>query len=186
MKQILINTLLIIGLGAWVLPANAAYEVQSPGPLNSFSIVTNINNTGPYGIASIEFDLSGTTTTDGSHLVIDPPPFSVSNGTSGAASFFNLTPETFGYNFSNFDVGDAFSFAWDPDSALNVSYGAIISELAGTAVTLGLVGAADLYGVMQVVGTNVEVVWSSVPESSTIMLLAIGLLGLSLSRRKIS
>jgi len=137
-------------------------------------------------VNSLSFDLSGTTTTDGGHLVFGGlsyvlPPF------GGTASLLSGT-STFGFNYTSFGTGDASLFGWDPDSQANPSYGALGHELIGTKVTAntsgglysGTIGAMSFAGIS---GYGVTLV-SAIPEPSSYALLALGLVGIAVVTRR--
>jgi len=137
-------------------------------------------------VNSLSFDLSGTTTTDGGHLVFGGlsyvlPPF------GGTASLLSGT-STFGFNYTSFGTGDASLFGWDPDSQANPNYGALGHELIGTKVIAntsgglysGTIGAMSFAGIS---GYGVTLV-SAIPEPSSYALLALGLVGIAVVTRR--
>lgn len=168
--------------------ATGSIFVTEPGA-DGFNIETLGFNGSSYQITQLNFDFSSTTTTDGSHLVIDGSPSSIVNPDGGSASFFG-SGATFGFNFSSFDTFDKFSFKWDPDSAIDGSYGATSLDFIGGKVTA--VTTAGIYsGTFQLVGTGPDVSAvlspSPVPEPATyaMMLAGLGLMGFVARRRNV-
>jgi len=113
-----------------------AYAVESSGPLNSTSIEFFVENDGPGTINSVVFSLL-------SPFDIESPVFSVVNpaGVTSTDFYLDLVEPghyaKFGFDFTGFTNGaGTFSFAWDPDKVGDPGYGAIISDLVGTLVTL--------------------------------------------------
>ena len=138
-------------------------------------------------VNSLSFDLSGTSTSDGGHLVFGGLSYATSPF-GGSASLVNGST-TFGFNYTSFGTGDFSLFGWDPDSQANSNYGALGHELVGTRVTAntskglyaGTIGAMSFAGIR---GYGVSLV-SAVPEPSAYTLLALGLAGIAfVSRRR--
>ena len=78
------------------------------------------------------------------------------------------------YDFPDaLDPGEFFEFNWDPDIVGDPSYGAIVSEQVGMSIDL-ITAVGTVSGVLAVDGDHLSVVIPSpsVPESSTILLLA--------------
>jgi PEP-CTERM motif len=161
--------------------AYGSYDVYSSGPLGSTSIDFFIADSGPSSISKITYSLQDSYVIDSSN-----PIFNVVNPAGGTSTYFvNGSFNAFGFNFTSFDVGDSFSFSWDPDKVGDPSYGAIISELAGTQVTL-VTGAGTLNGTMVIDPTqnHLVTVFSQVPEPLTLMLLGLGLVGVASLRKR--
>ncbi len=111
-----------------------------------------------------------------------PPP-------GGAATYFNGGPSIFGFDFTSFNNGEQFSFNHDADIAGNGGYGADLSELLGTIITVDTTGGSvqGALGILinqagaRYVGASID---SPVPEPSTYALLGVGLGALALLRRR--
>ena len=173
-----------------VILAAGTFTVTTAGPLNSTSITTTIQNDDGFDLLRVTFGLAGTTAIPGGQLVIDNGGhFGEVGPPGGTFAYFQANANgggfsTFGYDFTGFNTGKAFSFAWDPDRPADANYGAIVSETMGMSVTL-LTSGGTVSGTMQIVGPNVVAVIdspSSVPEPTTFLLMGAGLVGLA-SRR---
>lgn len=165
--------------------AAASIFVTEPGG-DGFNIETGGFNGSSYEITKIVFDFSSTITADGSSLIIDGTPTSVTNPSGGTATFFG-SGSVFGFDFTSFNTFETFSFKWDPDSALNGSYGATGVDFIGGIVTAYTTNG--LYsGSFQLVGggPDVAAALTPVPEpvSSASFLAGLGLLGLIAARRR--
>src|SRR5690606_3076488 len=119
--------LLACGL-AQAAPAGSIF-VTEPGA-DGFNINTLVFNGSSYDIQKLTFDFSSSVTEDGSNLIIDGSPWSVVSPAGGSALFFG-SGAVFGFDFTNFNTFDTFSFAWDPDSAISGSYGASSLDFLG-------------------------------------------------------
>jgi hypothetical protein len=107
--------------------------------------------------------------------------FNVDNGTSGTYSFCTMGPlQNFGgspeasawkITFTSFGLGESFAFNWDPDCCGDNVYGATVSELTGTKISIGT-AMGDVGGVLAPDGRgNLFVgIASPVPEPSTVAL----------------
>jgi len=181
MKIFKIATLLValmFGTGA-----NAG-ALTASNPASGFSIITTITNN--FGsLSSITFDFGGTTTSDGSYIVMDGSPMAV-NTNQGTANFFSLQPHIFGFTFSGFDIGGIMSFTWDPDSAISGAYGATaFPDFIGATVT-AISGGTTLFGVMQYVGNDLvlaDLQAVSEPGTYAMLLAGLGIMG-GLARRR--
>ncbi len=167
--------------------AAASIFVTEPGG-DGFNIETGGFNGSSYEITKIVFDFSSTITADGSSLVIDGAPDSITNPAGGTATFFG-SGSVFGFNFTGFNTFETFSFKWDPDSALNGNYGATGLDFIGGVVKAYTTNG--LYtGSFQLVGNGPDVSAalspSPVPEpvTSATFLAGLGLLGLIAARRR--
>ena len=167
--------------------AAASIFVTEPGG-DGFHIETGGFNGSSYEITKLVFDFSTTITSDGSALVIDGTPTSVTNPSGGTAAFFG-GGSVFGFNFTSFNTFDTFSFTWDPDSASNPDFGATGIDFIGGIVTAYTTNG--LYsGSFQLVGSGPDVAAalspSPVPEpvTSATLLAGLGLLGLIAARRR--
>jgi hypothetical protein len=188
MKRALVALLACFGLVAG--PAmSGTFTVSSPNPLDSFSIILDIFNNDGFDLLKVTFDTSGTTAIGGGGgpLVFGGfvgTPTDPAGGTS--AGFGVLGGTSFGFDFTGFNTGEAFSFGWDPDTASDSGYGAVIAELAGTLVTLDTSGGTVL-GVLGIVGQELIVVIASpAPEPGSLALVALGILALAALRRRAS
>ncbi|MCK6406590.1 MAG: PEPxxWA-CTERM sorting domain-containing protein [Rhodocyclaceae bacterium] len=175
----------LIALVASTLAASGAFAgtLTASNNATGFSINTVVNNS--FGaLSSITFDLRNTHTSDGSHLVIDGLPSSM----SGPAATFsaNASNDVFSFSFVSYSSGP-FSFTWDPDSAINGSYGAVANpDLVGTIVT-AVSNGQTLQGTMAYDGRSLVIATlAPVPEPETfaMMIAGIGLLGAAARRRR--
>lgn len=170
-KAVLAASLALTGAQAM---AFGSILVAEPGA-DLFNIETLVFNGSSYDISSLTFDFSGTTTTDGSNIVIDGSPLSITAPAGGTASFFG-SGAVFGFNFTSFNTFDSFKFKWDPDSAISGSYGATGADFVGAVVT-----AVTSNGIYQgtfskVLGSpDVSAVLAPVPEAETVALAIAGL-----------
>ena len=185
----MIRSMALLAATAVILSAGT-FTVTTAGPLNSTSITTTIQNDDGFDLLRVTFGLAGTTAIPGGQLVIDNfGHFGEVGPPGGTFAYFQAAPlgggfSTFGYDFTGFNTGETFSFAWDPDRPADASYNAIVSETMGMSVTL-LTSGGTVSGTMQIVGPNVVAVIdspSSVPEPTTFLLMGAGLVGLA-SRR---
>jgi hypothetical protein len=169
-----------------VLTATAnAGDITVSNSASSSAISTSVLNN--YGlVSSMTFDFSNTHTSDGSYTVIDGSPFSV-NAPFGSASFFTSQPYLFGFNFTGFNAGNAFSFSWDPDSAINGSYGATGNPDFVGAVVTAVTGSGVLKGTIAYDGRDLVVATlAPVPEPETyaMLLAGLGILGATARRQR--
>ncbi|WP_029147320.1 PEP-CTERM sorting domain-containing protein [Methylophilus sp. 5] len=168
--------------------AAASIFVTEPGA-DGFNIQTVAFNGSSYDITKIVFDFSSTLTGDGSHVVIDGSPFSVSAPAGGTATFFG-SGAVFGFDFTSFNSFDVFTFKWDPDSAISGAYGATGLDFIGGTVTAFT--TSGLYkGTFELVGNGPDVSaqlspYVPVPEplTSASLLAGLGVLGLAGRRRR--
>lgn len=162
-----------LALGAQA-SALASIIVTEPG-VDVFNIETLAFNGSSYDITKLTFDFSGTTTTDGSYVVIDGSPMSITAPAGGTATFFG-SGAVFGFNFTSFNTFDTFQFHWDPDSAINGSYGATGLDFIGATVTAVTTGGI-FKGTFAKVGftPDVAAVLSPVPEGESLALALAGL-----------
>ena len=148
--------------------------VTEPGADN-FNIETLAFNGSSFGITKLTFDFSGTTTGDGSQLVIDGLPISITAPAGGTATFFG-SGSVFGFNFTSFDTFDSFKFKWDPDSAISGSYGATANDFLGGVVTAVTANGIYKGTFVKVLGSpDVSAILSPVPEAESYALALAGL-----------
>jgi hypothetical protein len=148
--------------------------VTEPG-VDSFNIETLAFNGSSFPITKLTFDFSGTTTTDNSVLVIDGGPISLTAPAGGTATFFG-SGAVFGFNFTSFNTFDTFKFKWDPDSAINGSYGATGLDFIGATVTAVTTNGTYSGKFVKVGATpDVSAVLSPVPEAESFALALAGL-----------
>lgn len=169
-----------------VLTATAnAGVITVSNSASDFSILTSVENN--YGlVSSMTFDFSNTHTSDGSYTVIDGSPFSVS-APFGTAVFVPTSPSLFGFNFTGFGAGNTFSFGWDPDSAINGSYGATGNpDFVGAVVTAvtdsGVLKGTIAYNGRDLVFANLAPVPE--PETYAMLLAGLGILGATARRQR--
>ncbi len=158
--------------------------VTEPGD-DGVNIETNAFNGSSFDITRIVFDFSGTLTADGSNLVIDGSPTSITAPAGGSATFFG-SGAVFGFDFTSFNSLETFSFSWDPDSATDADYGALGFDFIGGIVT-AYTTAGEYSATFDLVGSgpDVSAVISPVPEpmTSASLLAGLGVLGLVRRRR---
>ena len=148
--------------------------VTEPGA-DGFNIETMAFNGSSYDITQLTFDFTGTTTTDASYIVIDGLPLSITAPAGGTATFFG-SGAVFGFNFTSFNTFDTFKFKWDPDSAINGSYGATGLDFIGATVTAVTTGGTYTGKFVKVGATpDVSAVLSPVPEAESFALALAGL-----------
>lgn len=173
-----------LAVGTTQALAAGSIIVSEPGG-DGFNIQTGGFNGSSFDITQIVFDFSGTTTADGSYLVIDGSPTSINAPAGGSATFFG-SGAVFGFNFTSFSTFETFSFSWDPDSAIDGSYGASGLDFIGGVVTAYTSGG-QYAGTFQLVGSGPDVtaLLSPVPEplTSASLLAGLGVLGLARRRR---
>lgn len=164
--------------------AQAAILVSEPGA-DGFNIETGVFNGSSFDITKITFDFSNTVTSDGSSLVIDGTPLSITAPAGGTATFFG-SGAVFGFTFTSFNSFDSFKFKWDPDSLVSGSYGGTALDFIGATVKAET--ANGLYGGVfsKVAGSpDVFAVLTPVPEASSYALTLAGLLTVgALARRR--
>ena len=173
---LLAGCMLLLGLATTA----GAYQVFSSGPLDSsFPIDFFIDNDGPGVINSVEFSL-------GSPLVFGGLVGLPTGPAGGTATLFTVpvlgVDAKFGFNFTSFDVGDSFSFGWDPDTVTDPDFGAVIGDLAGTVVSL-FATEGKYCGQMVIDPTGNHLVtdlscFTPAPLPGSLLLLGSGLLGL--------
>lgn len=187
-KRTLVMLLACSGLVAGPTAAGT-FTVYSPSSTDSTDITLNILNNDGFDLLKVTFDTSNTTALGGGGgaLVFGGfvgTPTDPAGGTSTGFGVINST--TFGFDFTGFNSGESFSFAWDPDTATDSAYGAVIAELAGTIVTLSTSGG-DVMGTLDVVDRVLTVtIPSPAPEPGTLALIAMAMLVLAVVRRRMS
>lgn len=160
--------------------------VSEPGA-DGFNINTKVFNGSSYAITKLTFDFTSSLTKDGSHIVIDGSPFDITAPVGGSASFFG-SGAVFGFDFTEFNTFEKFSFAWDPDSAISGAYGATGLDFIGAKITAVTTGGT-YSGMFERVGSTLDVTASLMPspipepESYGLALAGVALLALS-ARRK--
>lgn len=174
-----------LALAASQAMAFGSIFVTEPGA-DGFNINTLGFNGSSYEVAKMTFDFTGTTTTDGSYMVIDGSPWNIVAPAGGTATFFG-SGAVFGFDFTSFNTFDTFSFSWDPDSAINGSYGASSLDFVGGVVTALTTNGMTFKGTFtQVAGTpDVSAILSPVPEAEAyaLALAGLGVVGLVARRR---
>lgn len=175
MKQVR-NTALsaLLALAGAQAMAFGPIMVTEPGA-DGFNIETMAFNGSSYDITQLTFDFTGTTTTDASNIVIDGLPMSITAPAGGTATFFG-SGAVFGFNFTSFNTFDTFKFKWDPDSAINGSYGATGLDFIGATVTAVTTNGTYSGKFVKVGATpDVSAVLSPVPEAESFALALAGL-----------
>lgn len=165
------------------------FRIGSAEALNSVNINLQIQNRDTFDLLGIRFDLRPTVSLgDGTPLIFDNAVGLFSVVSTGVASWaLNTVPSGagFGIDFTGFNFGDSFGFNFDPDIASNPAYGAVISELDGTLVTL-LTSGGVVSGTLEA-GTRLSAsILSPIPEPEIYAMLAagLGLMGFVARRRK--
>jgi hypothetical protein len=162
-------------------PASAGVIVSVPGPANSSNIVMQLSNTGPTDITSATFDLTGTAlglVIDTSGQIFNTVPPAGGTITYGGN---NAARTIFSVNFTGFNAGESSSFAWDPDTAGDPSFGAIVSDLIGTQVTVNFSDGSSQTGTLVPDPGTGGLVAAAIPEPATMAvfgLMAAGAFGL--------
>ncbi|MCE2946175.1 MAG: VPLPA-CTERM sorting domain-containing protein [Betaproteobacteria bacterium] len=171
----------------------ASITLINPGPASSFNFDVTVNNNSGGTIGSISIDLSGTTATQGGgsgSLVFGGAFNSIAPAGGTAVGFGTQGTPVFGFNYTGFSDGLSHTFGWDPDTAGNDFYGAVVSEYVGALVsaTVGGVNWTGTFVFDQ--GNNYAIATLTdgttvVPVPGALVLMLSGLAGFgALARRK--
>jgi hypothetical protein len=187
LSKLAVAVALAVGTTQALAASPGSIFVTEPGNDGFYTATAGFNGSS-YEITRIVFDFSNTLTTDGSFLIIDGSPSSITAPALGTATFFG-SGAVFGFDFTSFDSFKSFSFVWDPDSAIDGAYGAIALDFIGATVTAYTTNG--LYkGSFEQVGSTSDVSASlapfvPVPEplTSASLLAGLGVLGLARRRR---
>ncbi len=182
------KTLIAAALAVSSVAASAAGSIllANPGPLNSFAFNTVAFNGTSGDILSLTIDLTGTATP----LVfggLNSQDVSLLFG--GTATLFGSVGDSvFGFNFTGYNPYETFRFSWDPDTAANPNYGAVVSEFVGAKISadVSFNGTIVKYSAtVSAVGPDVAAnLAPAVPEPSTYALMLAGLAGVGFIARR--
>jgi hypothetical protein len=177
-------------LGALAVAAAGSAQAQLTvfNPNSSASIDTLIRDaTAGLTVNKITFDTSSTHV-GSNHIVIDTSSTPTIGLPGGSGTFFGGA-SLFGFSFTGFSAVKSAIFNWDPDIVGNSSYGASASDLLGMVITAET--SSGIYnGVYSAMTFNNArgygaTLTAAVPEPSTYLLMALGLVGLGfVSRRR--
>jgi hypothetical protein len=137
-KSALVGAAMLAGMTA---AANATVSGTVAGPDNSFAIIFNFANDGPEDILGITVDMSTTAL----NLVFggSVPP----TGTADAPSTVtNMHTVAMTWLIGGFVAGEDIGFSADPDTISDESFGAIVSDLLNTLVTVNFAGGGTFVG----------------------------------------
>ncbi len=160
-------------------PISQTFTIVNPGPLDSSLIVTSIFNDDNYEVLFAIFDTTGTSALNGSGPLVFGGLGSVTDPSEGTSSLILQRADRWHFFFTGFTTGKSFTFSWNPDTASDPGYSAVVAELAGIEVSLGTTGGL-VYGTMHVLDDSVGVTLDllPVPEPGTAALIVVGLIGL--------
>lgn len=179
-----------LAVASWGAGATGSILLANPGPLTSFNFDTVSFNGTSGDIVKLTIDLTNTLCGSEACVFGGLNSMDVSGLGGGTASLFGSAGDSvFGFTFTGYNPYETFRFSWDPDTASNSSYGAVVGQFVGAKATadVSFGGSIVKYGdTVAAVGPDVAANLAPVPvpEPSTYALMLAGLAGVGAIARR--